>query len=147
MSPSPDGEFSTSMEEIVRKANLSAGAVYLYYKSKDELILAAAATYIQKLKELLLPILTRKDVFPPSVCVRELTKAIVSHTQRNDLDLNVVMLMVWSEAQSNPKVKELLAGARKKYRDALTGVVRSCRSGGDIAPKGKPAGISKRSVI
>jgi AcrR family transcriptional regulator len=34
--------------------NLSAGAVYLYYKSKDELILAAIATYIQKLRELYL---------------------------------------------------------------------------------------------
>jgi TetR/AcrR family transcriptional regulator, transcriptional repressor of aconitase len=63
------------MEEIVREANLSAGAVYLYYKSKDELILAAIATYIQKLRELLLPILTREDAFPPSVFVRELTKA------------------------------------------------------------------------
>ena len=35
-----------SMEEIVREANLSAGAVYLYYKSKDELVLAAIAIYL-----------------------------------------------------------------------------------------------------
>ena len=106
-------------------------------------ILAAIATYIQKLRELLLPILTREDAFPPSVFVRELTKTIVSHTQRNDLDLNVVMLMVWSEAQSNPKVKELLAGAQTKYRDALIGVVRKWQKRGDIALKGKPASIGK----
>jgi TetR/AcrR family transcriptional regulator, transcriptional repressor of aconitase len=137
------GIHPTSMDEIVREANLSAGAVYLYYKSKDELILAAIATYIQKLRELLLPILTREDAFPPSLFVRELTKAIVSHTQRNDLDLNVVMLMIWSEAQSNPKVKELLAGAQRKYRDALTGVVRKWQKGGHIAAKGTPASIGK----
>jgi BetI-type transcriptional repressor, C-terminal len=75
--------------------------------------------------------------------VRELTKAIVSHTQRNDLDLNVVMLMICSEAQSNPKVKELLADAQRKYRDALTGVVRKWQKGGNIAAKGTPASIGK----
>ena len=137
------GIHATSMEEIIREANLSAGAVYLYYKGKDELILAAISIYIQELRVLLLPILLREEPFPPAAFVRELTKAIVSHTQRNDLDLNVVALMVWSEAQSNPGAKELLAGAQLKYRDELTAVVRKWQKSGDIASGGKPGNIGK----
>jgi hypothetical protein len=82
-------------------------------------------------------------VFPPGVFVRESTRATVSHTPQNDLNLNAVMLMVWSEAPSDPKVKELLAGAQIKYRDSLTGVVRNWQKRGEIAPKGRPASIGK----
>jgi hypothetical protein len=56
-------------------------------ESKVELILAAIATYIQKLRATS-SILAREDALPPGVFVRELTRAIISHTQRNDLDLN-----------------------------------------------------------
>jgi AcrR family transcriptional regulator len=137
------GIHATSMEEIIREANLSAGAVYLYYKGKDELILAAISIYIQELRALLLPLLLREEPFSPAAFVRELTKSIVSHTQRNDLDLNVVALMVWSEAQSNSRAKELLAAAQLKYRDELTAVVRKWQKRGDIAPGGKPTSIGR----
>jgi AcrR family transcriptional regulator len=38
---SPDAGFhATSMQDLLREANLSAGAVYRYFKSKDEIIAA-----------------------------------------------------------------------------------------------------------
>ena len=51
--------------------------------------------------------------------------------------------MVWSEAQSNPRAKELLARAQLKYRDELTAVVRKWQKSGDIASGGKPGNIGK----
>jgi TetR/AcrR family transcriptional regulator, transcriptional repressor of aconitase len=57
------GIHATSMEEIIREANLSAGAVYLYYKSKDELIFAAISTYMAELRGLLMPILMKERRF------------------------------------------------------------------------------------
>jgi AcrR family transcriptional regulator len=137
------GIHATSMEEIIREANLSAGAVYLYYKSKDELILAAISTYTDELRTLLLPILMKKDASPPTVFVREITRTIASHTRRKGFDLNVIILMCWGEAPSNAKVKDLIAGFQMKYREALTKVVRQWQKRGEIASKGKPADIAK----
>lgn len=135
------GIHATSMEEIIREANLSAGAVYLYYKSKDELILAAISTYTEELRALLLPILMREEASPPVEFVREITRAITLHTQRKGLDLNAIILMCWGEAQSNAKVKDLIAGFQVRYRDALTKVVRRWQKRGEIAAGGRPAEV------
>ena len=39
---SRNGFHSTSMADVIREAGLSAGAVYLYFRSKDEIIVAVA---------------------------------------------------------------------------------------------------------
>jgi AcrR family transcriptional regulator len=137
------GIHATSMEEIIREANLSAGAVYLYYKSKDELILAAISTYTEELRGLLIPILMREEASPPAEFVREITRTITSHTRRRGLNLNAIILMCWGEAQSNEKVKDLIAGFQKKYLDALTRVVRQWQKRGEITAKGKPAEVGQ----
>src|SRR5215471_15145243 len=73
---SRSGIHGTSMEEIIREADLSAGAVYLYYKGKDDLILAAISTYMAKLRDLLLPILAKGEVLDPPELAKEITAAI-----------------------------------------------------------------------
>jgi TetR/AcrR family transcriptional regulator, transcriptional repressor of aconitase len=138
-----NGIHATSMEEIIREADLSAGAVYLYYKSKDELILAAIETYMSELRGLLLPLLTREKPLPPVLFAKEITAAISSHTQQRGLDLNVIILMCWSEAQSNPKVKKLVSGFQFRYREALVEIVRIWQSAGYLSKKGEPNDIGK----
>lgn len=138
-----EGIHATSMEEIIREADLSAGAVYLYYKGKDELILAAIETYMGTLRGLLLPLLTKEKPHPPAVFTREFTAAISSHTQQRGIDLNVVILMCWSEAQSNSKVKKLVAGFQLKYREALGGIVRTWQEEGHLSKKSEPDDVGK----
>ena len=111
------------MEDIIHEANLSFGAVYLYYKSKDELILAAFSSAFQEMRALLVPILTREEAYPLPVLVRKITKVITLHAQRDTLTFGVAFLMGWSEAQSNPRVKELIGGGQELYRDGLTAIV------------------------
>src|ERR1700722_19134973 len=135
------GIHATSMEEIIREANLSAGAVYLYYKGKDELIHAAIETYMSELRGLLLPLLIREKPLPPVTFTKEITAAISSHTQQRGVDLNGIILMCWSEAQSNPKVKKLVSGFQFKYREALVGIVRIWQKEGHLSKKGQPEDI------
>lgn len=137
------GLHSTSMEDIIHEANLSSGAVYLYYKSKDELCLAAFSSAFQEMRLLLVPILTREDPYPPSVLVREVAKVITFHAQRDKLNFGVAFLMGWGEAPFNPKVKELIAGGQMMYREALTAIVRKWQKRGDIRPEAKPANVAK----
>ena len=137
------GIHSTSMEDIIREANLSSGAVYLYYKSKDELCLAAFSSAFQEMRLLLVPILTREVPYPPSVLVREIAKVITFHAHRNRLNFGVAFLMGWGEAPFNPKVKELVGGGQRTYREALTAIVHKWQKRGDIRPEAKPANVAK----
>ena len=131
------------MRHVIREAGLSAGAVYLYYKGKDELILAAISTYMAELRELLLPILANKEMLPPSAFARKITAAIASHTQRRGPDLNTIILMCWSEAQTNSEVKGLIAGFQGVFREALTAVARQWQKRGELPIAGKPRDIAK----
>ena len=137
------GIHSTSMEDIIREANLSSGAVYLYFKSKEELCLAAFSSAFQEMRLLLVPILTREVPYPPSVLVREIAKVITFHAHRNQLNFGVAFLMGWGEAPFNPKVKELVGGGQMMYREALTAIVHKWQKRGDIRPEAKPANVAK----
>lgn len=111
------------MEDIIRESGLSAGAVYLYYKGKDELILAAISTYMGQLRGLLMPVLASQPALPPLQFVRGMTMAIAEHTRRAGIDLNPVIMMGWGEAQTNEPLKEMVYAAQSKYREAIAGVV------------------------
>lgn len=132
------------MEEIIREANLSAGAVYLYYKSKDELIFGAISTYMAELRGLLMPILMREKALPPPAFVYEITSAIAKRTKRGGgVDLNVIILMCWSEAQTNKDVKALVTGFQVKYREALVNIVRKWQKRKDLRSTGNPEDTAK----
>src|ERR1700755_744338 len=87
------GIHSTSMDDIVRESNLSFGAVYLYYKSKDDLILAAFSSAFQEMGSLLAPIFTAEDPYSPTVFVREVAKILSSYAHRDGLNFGVAFLM------------------------------------------------------
>jgi len=132
------GIHATSIEEIIREADLSAGAVYLYYKSKDDLIFAAISTYMAELRGLLMPILMTEKALPPLAFVYEITSAIAKHTKRAGVDLNVIILMCWSEAQTNNNVKALVTGFQVNYREALVNIVRQWQKRKDLRSTGNP---------
>jgi len=137
------GLHATSMEDIVREANLSFGAVYLYYESKDELILAACSAAFEGMRALLVPILTREEPYPLPELVRKITAIITQHAQRDKLNFGIAFLMGWGEAQFNPKIKELVAGGQLLYRQALTGIVQKWQERGDVPAHVKPVDVAK----
>jgi AcrR family transcriptional regulator len=132
----------TSMEEIIREAQLSAGAVYLYYSGKDELIFAAISTYMTNLRDRLLPILTAEEPLPPLEFVHQITSRMAAFTKRSGLDLNAIILMCWSEAQTNERVKTLVGGFQINYLAAMTRVVRLWQRRGDLV-SGNPQDVSR----
>jgi TetR/AcrR family transcriptional regulator, transcriptional repressor of aconitase len=137
------GLHGTSMEDIVREANLSFGAVYLYYESKDELILAACSAAFEGMRALMVPILTREEPYPLPELVRKVTAIITQHAQRDKLNFGIAFLMGWGEAQFNPKIKELVAGGQLLYRQALTAIVQKWQERGDIPAYAKPLEVAK----
>jgi TetR/AcrR family transcriptional regulator, transcriptional repressor of aconitase len=137
------GIHATSMEQIIREAGLSAGAVYLYFKGKDELILAAISTYMASLRDLVLPTLTKEETLPPLALVHEITSVMTKFTRRSGINLNAVILMCWSEAQTNKPVKALISAFQANYRAALTRVVVHWQKIGELESSSDPNDVGK----
>lgn len=137
------GVHGTSMEDLIRESGLSAGAVYLYYKGKHEIILAAIATYMDQLRGLLMPVLTREEPLSPLPFVHEMISALAKHTKRESIDLNAVILMGWAESQTNPAVKALVTGFQTKYRAALADVVRKWQQCRHVDVSADPEAVAK----
>jgi AcrR family transcriptional regulator len=137
------GIHATSMEEIIREAGLSAGAVYLYYKGKNDLILAAISTYMERLRDLLVPILTQEEPLPPLALIHEITSVMTKFARSTKIDLNSIILMCWSESQTNEAVKVLTSGFQVNYRAALTKLVGKWQKRGELESSSDPKDVAK----
>ena len=137
------GIHATSMEQIIREAGLSAGAVYLYFKSKEELILSAIAAQMTAVRDEVLPLLGKDQPETPAEFIQQVTESIARFTSRMDFDLNAVILMCWSEAQTNPKVNSLVRGYQKDYRKSLSKLAERWQKKGHIEAKTDPDDVAK----
>jgi AcrR family transcriptional regulator len=95
-----NGFHATSMQDVLSEANLSAGAVYRYFRSKDDIIAAIAIDALAEVTSAF------EDVFdtdtPPPV--EEVLGRILTTIQRLDdtQDLAKVAIQVWGEALRSP---------------------------------------------
>lgn len=137
------GIHQTSMADIIRESNLSAGAVYTYFKSKDDLIIAAFSEAFDQLRALLFPIITRGEPYPLPEFVRRSVEGILAYARQNDRNLGVSFLMGWSEAQSNPRIKQQIANSQLAFRQGLVGVVTKWQDRGQIAREADPTMVAQ----
>ena len=69
--------------------------------------------------------------------------ALAQHTKRVGIDLNSVILMGWSEAQTNRAIADLVTTGQRKYREALTDVVRQWQRRKYISANANPLDVAK----
>lgn len=114
------GFHATSMGDIIKASGLSAGAVYGYFKSKDELVLAAADASMTELRQELAPLFEDNPPAPRDF-VRQARQAIDSISHRGSVDLRRMAVLGWAEAQRNDALRQQL---RAHYDELLAHLVR-----------------------
>lgn len=117
-----NGLHATRMDDIIAEAGLSAGAVYSYFKNKDDLVQAALTTSMQGLAQTLRPILDNESPPPPVELLESIAEAIEAFTKRDGFDLKRIALLGWAESQRDPKLK----AAMQAFYDAFLGQLAGC---------------------
>lgn len=105
---SRDGFHQTSMIDIFAEAGLSSGAVYGYFKSKDELITEIAARVINQLSEIVDPLAS----YDPPLSAEEFVYQALTRIDTMAFGphgFGRLAPQVWSEALRNPGLNEVLA--------------------------------------
>ena len=131
-----DGFHATSMRDVIRETGLSAGAVYSYFPSKDELVAAAVEPILTRLTAALDEVLEAETPMPPTAVVGLLLERIVPAATGGVVDHTRIAVIAWGEALRDEAVHGLAQHAYGDVRGRLTGVVSRWRDAGHL-----PAGV------
>ncbi|WP_073419300.1 MULTISPECIES: TetR/AcrR family transcriptional regulator [Geodermatophilus] len=133
-----NGFQATGMADVIAASGLSAGAVYRYFRSKDELIAAivervvgaAAARFEQLLED---------DAAPdPAEAVAAAVEMVAELTTRGPVDLSRVAVQAWGEALRNPGVHAVVDPAYRTMRGYFVEIARRGQAAGRFPADADP---------
>lgn len=134
-----DGFHGTSMQDVIREADLSVGAFYRYFRSKTELIRAIAEQVVSELLDDFDAMVATEPVPPLLEVVRT---GLRTADKRVDGDQRAkIALQVWGEAVRDPELGDLVADIYRQIRSRFTAVARDARDAGQLDPGIDPEAV------
>lgn len=134
-----DGFHATSMQDVIGEAGLSVGAVYRYFKSKDDLIRAIAESVIGGADEMLADIVAQE---PPLPLLDALDRAVTHVEMQSGEDGTLrIALQVWAEALRDPGLAEFVAATYNRFRNRFVQIAEQARHSGEL-----PADVDTEAV-
>jgi len=139
---------AVSMEMIIARSGLSTGAVYRYFKGKDEIIGAAVAASASEIGAAVAPILMNPTSRLPSQLVEELLAAWVGYARSGvgaaaGVDRMPAALHGWSYAQTDPQLKAALQASLRGFREACVPIIKQWQADGVVAGGVEPDAVAQ----
>jgi AcrR family transcriptional regulator len=142
---------AVSMEMIIARSGLSTGAVYGYFKGKDEIINAAVTDGTAAMGRQLAPVLNNPEPPPFPEFTEQVLRTIAAFGQDKPggIDRLLVSLHGWSHSQSDPGLGAITRAAYLSQRDLFAGTVRRWQAAGTFDPDADPEGVAQllQSII
>jgi TetR/AcrR family transcriptional regulator, transcriptional repressor of aconitase len=136
---------AVSMEMIIARSGLSTGAVYGYFKGKDQIINAVIADGTAAMAADLAPILTNAEPPPLPELVEQVLRAVVrfGRDKKDDIDRLLVSLHGWSHSQSDPELQAATRASYSSLRMLFAGVVRRWQGAGTFDVTADPDAVAE----
>jgi TetR/AcrR family transcriptional regulator, transcriptional repressor of aconitase len=139
---------AVSMEMIIDRSGLSTGAVYRYFKGKDEILAAAVTGAASDIGAATIPILASSASGSPSQLVDTLLAALVDYARTGvgaaaGLDRMPAAVHGWSYAQTDPEVKATLQAALRGFRERCVPTVKQWQDDGVVDATAEPDAVAQ----
>jgi AcrR family transcriptional regulator len=131
-----NGFHETSMHDVFAESQLSAGAVYRYFSSKDELITAIASTGVSQLELAFETVLANEDP-PPLDRVLELLLEQVRRLEA-ERQLCALAVQIWAEAGRNPTMRAWFDGTMARVQGLFARLIEIYQQRGLVEPGHRP---------
>jgi AcrR family transcriptional regulator len=132
-----NGLHNTSMQDLIREADMSVGAVYRYFKSKTEIINAIAENVagglIARMHEV-----AERDL--PLADAMSLVLDIVDEQVGPDGNFRLA-LQIWAEASLDPAIGEIVRARYAGMRTAFAVFARNAMRRGELPPDADVDGV------
>jgi TetR/AcrR family transcriptional regulator, transcriptional repressor of aconitase len=137
-----NGFHTTSMQDVLAEAELSVGAVYRYFKSKDDIIAAIAA---EALAEVAAAFVADDAEEPPGLDdIIDLVLAVEKPPLAGSPESARLLVQIWSEALRSPELAAQLGEVMAATRGVLGDLVAQHQKRGllpDDVPAEQVAGV------
>jgi AcrR family transcriptional regulator len=131
-----NGFHATSMHDVIAEAGLSVGAVYRYFKSKEDLITAIAG---QVVGEVTGAIAATDRPIPLDEAMARLITQI--EPRLGPEGVFRLALQVWAESLRNPTLARFVQDVYGTVRANVVALVRDSQEAGYLSPKADPEAV------
>ncbi|BCB85303.1 TetR/AcrR family transcriptional regulator [Phytohabitans suffuscus] len=136
---SRNGFHNTSMQDVISEANLSVGAVYRYFKSKNELITAIAEGALEGAEEIFAELVTHE---PPLPLGEAMDRALdFADSQTGPQGALRVAIQVWAESLRDPALAVFVADRYTRFRGLFAALARRAQGTGELPPDADPEAV------
>jgi len=137
-----------SMEMIIARSGLSTGAVYRYFKGKDQILEAAITATASEIGAGAGPVLADPKSRLPAELVEELLAAWVRYSRSGvgaaaGIDRMPVALHGWSYAQTDPELKATLRASLRGFRDLCVPIIKQWQANGVVTAGVEPDAVAQ----
>ncbi|HEX4022770.1 MAG TPA: TetR/AcrR family transcriptional regulator [Acidobacteriaceae bacterium] len=123
------GFHRTSMEDIVRESKSSPGAIYCYFRSKNDIIAAIADQRHNRESALVAELLTSNNV---SEGLQHLARSFFEMLQdAKERERRKVTIQIWAESLRDKRIRKIVERGIRQ-RDVLTASLRSAQRAGQL---------------
>ncbi|WP_020389526.1 TetR/AcrR family transcriptional regulator [Kribbella catacumbae] len=137
------GFHKTTMADVIRESGLSAGAVYGYFKSKDEIVAAIADDALSTIDELFDRILAVEEPLSPATAIRAALEHIIRLAEQPEGDITRVGIQAWAEALHNETIMAIASSKYRLVRGRFVEVVERAQKDGTIDPGTDPQYVAQ----
>jgi AcrR family transcriptional regulator len=131
------GLHNTSMQDLIKEADLSIGAIYRYFKSKNEIVSAIAETVTSGILAHIEAVATRR--LPLAESMSEVLDGL--DVQLRPGGAFPIALQVWAEAAIDPGIAAIVHERYVTLRQAIQVLVENAVESGEL-----PAGTDVEAV-
>jgi AcrR family transcriptional regulator len=135
-----NGLHATSMQDLIREAGLSVGAVYRYFKSKNEIINAIAEKVAGGVAARIRQIAEQEPPIPLTEAMEQVLDLIDEQTGP---DGNFPLaVQVWGEATIDPAVGDIVRARYAAMHDAFAIMAARASARGELPPGSDPEAVA-----
>lgn len=132
------GFFNATVAEIARAAGVADGTIYLYFKSKDELLLSV---FDEKMRELCES--ARSAVADAPSAAEGLRRMIALHLQAVESNPSEAAVLIVELRASNAFVREAEKPALREYLQLYASLVKAGQESGELRSDVHPAAVKR----
>jgi AcrR family transcriptional regulator len=136
-----NGFQATGMADVIATSGLSAGAVYRYFRSKDDLIEAIVDRVLGRAAERFERLLEGDAAPEPADAVAAAVDLIATIGEADGVDTTRVAVQAWAEALRNPRVHGVAGSAYATMRGYFVEVARRAQVAGRLPRDTDPADL------
>ncbi|MEV6303243.1 TetR/AcrR family transcriptional regulator [Actinoplanes sp. NPDC051861] len=139
-----NGFHATSMADIITESQLSAGAVYRYFRSKEELIGSVADLALSTADEVFGKLLAGGATPSPADAVVTMITSVSERLMKDSetgVDISRIAVQVWAEALRNPEVSARADHTLRRLRAHCAEVARRWQAAGNLPEAVNPEDV------